>query len=1601
MSELDIITGQNIEADEDVLPDIEEDAFQIEEENDEDKRIDLSMGDLYIILLEDEKNPDPFLARIITISDTDQTVHFKSEKDDMFVFAYDDENQIMMKTPNYSVIEMIRVIDFNLVEDDYKPDDFDFETEIIEEKDKEYSEFIMKDDLLSQLIESMDIYDKPYLINKVQEAVNSIYECIQSIQNPPPKHKSSHWLIPITDDTMKRYNYEDKGDQVILDDGYTIEDEINEELETEDINNYTELIINHLGNCKPILNKNSIGYVTDNYKGTFLRNCIQSENCYGVNGNYAYDERRTRNPIEYTELLINEKNEYITIRNELLPSDTLNIIGYLQEPYHKMYYSLHSDIMNDFTLHEKCKLNSLNEQLQLKKKKIIGETPIINHLIDTDTMNLTDDLFISHTFNRKMNDEDLKQTLLNNLPNSETLLNYLLDTSDISDKLMNYSDIEKCLCKYNLKYDDLLSDERNIIDTKLKQNIKTYIKDYIQNVKMKLKRPLTEHKKELTIEKRISLAYDYIFSLHKVSEKNKLLEQFINLFTRTSDKKSENNHWLYNKFTNKKILCRHYLYSIRSENHNDVFSTMKTIFGLPPKDGTIYCKVCGEYLCDEEDTLFEGFDDGNNVMQSKEVLQQDTDQKDISEILTKKKTIVKYIQLISSFIGVEFTDEDTYQIVLLYDNMNQDELAELRYGMKGVSDSDIHPMIQKRLKSMKDKKDKKGKLNIIKEFQLWLKETNKLLMIVSLVSLYIQTSVPSFNFRKSLSFQIINKDKKGEFVDSGIQYLIAKIKKLCSVYKEDSFWTNAQLLVADETESIESQLKRSIQYCLSPIFPSLIQRMKKYETFIQSEKNLYLRQEWVNYKPLQNNALIQSIHTVLNEIENEKYLKKLYNGYLIENISLIREMNDQRSISEICDIPQFQILNNSSFKKLFRYVVSCYGIHENNILITMILQRLLNTIDKPDEIVSIFKKYGWKEDTQSFPKLSFQDLRQHIMPQILGLYSKENTEIKSCFTSESNCNNYIHTLINNYDLHLLNTKPKRIYHYEPPVVYPEETFDDLPSDIKDALFDKYKVNNVGDIVISNMQVQGCTPCSEWSGQNCKKKESNEKQDNESFLNQYLLDLHVLEPEHLKGITYKTLEKNEENYLKILQSKRLKGELVYRATLPEITNYQNEDYQFIKTLSLTDTRFFKYLQMKDKTDFEEELLNTIGNYLNDDQKDKTQWNQRYSNIFSKCIEINSQSIERISSFIVQSDRILDHQKKRFATIFKESDSKKKIIFKSEQISQILKTFIEDKDFTTEYLINYLKNIQNIMIHIQNKDTQQTKLPKEWNLTDSVRDSYQRFLTGEGIDGSTNRYELLLHNRIFMKSKDTYSGFNNYNSVYILGLYKYVESFFQECNGIIGDEDSMFTNKYSTYYSKYLFIGFFTSILDYIDGLKDDQSDICKDANDLFVSLEERDDELIEESITECSRFLMDILTHILLSHYDISWIYLCHKSSELSKSLSKQRENEKQRILSKKSEDDRDQFFAKKELNKMGMSLYFKQAAKEYSELIETEEYADLNENERRERYKEIFGELDVDVSLVDTTKNTEEVGEDYHEDRGEEDFEDGGLDEELDQVFEV
>ena len=63
---------------------------------------------------------------------------------------------------------------------------------------------------------------------------------------------------------------------------------------------------------------------------------------------------------------------------------------------------------------------------------------------------------------------------------------------------------------------------------------------------------------------------------------------------------------------------------------------MKSIFGLPPEDGFISCKVCGNYLCREDTTLFDGYDDDKPI-QTREVLDTEKEKElEISEFLKEK-----------------------------------------------------------------------------------------------------------------------------------------------------------------------------------------------------------------------------------------------------------------------------------------------------------------------------------------------------------------------------------------------------------------------------------------------------------------------------------------------------------------------------------------------------------------------------------------------------------------------------------------------------------------------------------------------------------------------------------------------------------------------------------------------------------------------------------------------------------------------------------------------------------------------------------------------------------------------------------------------------
>ena len=95
--------------------------------------------------------------------------------------------------------------------------------------------------------------------------------------------------------------------------------------------------------------------------------------------------------------------------------------------------------------------------------------------------------------------------------------------------------------------------------------------------------------------------------------------------------------------------------------------------------------------------------------------------------------------------------------------------------------------------------------------------------------------------------------------------------------------------------------------------------------------------------------------------------------------------------------------------------------------------------------------------------------------------------------------------------------------------------------------------------------------------------------------------------------------------------------------------------------------------------------------------------------------------------------------------------------------------------------------------------------------------------------------------------------------------------------------------------------------YVTDLQNEDSEVSEDANELYISLQEETEDLRQEGIQQCSQFIMDLLMHILLGHYDPAWLFQNKSKLDLSNRLSKQKEREKTihlKTLTDVSKDER-------------------------------------------------------------------------------------------------
>ena len=135
------------------------------------------IGDTYIFLL--ESKDEPFLAKIVEIIIDDKILKVEDEKDKFLSFAFEND-EIINKTDEYEILDMIRVKSYKPDEEEEEYKDIEFITEELIEK--QYSDLAKKDDLLSAMIQSMDIYKYPLLIRRTQQTIDELLSLLKPMK---------------------------------------------------------------------------------------------------------------------------------------------------------------------------------------------------------------------------------------------------------------------------------------------------------------------------------------------------------------------------------------------------------------------------------------------------------------------------------------------------------------------------------------------------------------------------------------------------------------------------------------------------------------------------------------------------------------------------------------------------------------------------------------------------------------------------------------------------------------------------------------------------------------------------------------------------------------------------------------------------------------------------------------------------------------------------------------------------------------------------------------------------------------------------------------------------------------------------------------------------------------------------------------------------------------------------------------------------------------------------------------------------------------------------------------------------------------------------
>jgi hypothetical protein len=978
----------------------------------------------------------------------------------------------------------------------------------------------------------------------------------------------------------------------------------------------------------------------------------------------------------------------------------------------------------------------------------------------------------------------------------------------------------------------------------------------------------------MSIVDRIQLLKKYIYR-EPAERKIEYLQKFIDEFA----ERKPNDTNLYNKHNNQVLLCTHYEQLIKSSNNESEYDYINYIkeYGVMYED-IYYCKYCNEYLSPDIDQSNVEFDENDKPIYNQKI-EIEEDEVKIEDIDINR--VAGLIGTISKILGTKLTDEDIIDIIELYNILDHKSFMILRYN------NDINILKNNPYLTT---------LNI-ESRQTYIENTNKVIFISIVISLYIQTSIPPYKTSLKSNIELVDiSNDNYKTINTNTNIINDKlIKSFITEYATRLQFYNMFEFVQDTNPATpKHQFKNCIIHIISSKFSKILERIERYQEYKGITDNKYIKNEWTMYRPLSTNSTILKINKLLNTENVKKYMIKKVGTYSLENIGLFVSLTDSKNIikSEQLNISNIEILRNQSFLRLYGLIITLYGSQDNNIYMNILIERLINTGGSIENFLkNIFGEYGWDKKFKN--GISFKDLRI-ILIQIIKYCRSDNDCIRTLSL-------FVHNSFNNSRLITLNTKAKRIYTYEVRNVYPVEDYTDLQESSISKIFDIFCYDINGYVIKRNAPIFK------------------------------LIDTHINIDISIDMCEQKIVPNNE-NFRKLIETIHIQNKLQKNPIVNYINTSNERLIEYTRNIKSTPLLInIHELCM----DYQRDIDNNI---LSDEMKENYMKNSE--SLISQLIDNRNEMIQKISNYLQKTDKISREHKK---------------IIDIQYIDRLL-NYTMTSDISNFYYI-YIKNIILILSRIKNQKNKDKGCLFTNNIPGSIWDL--SVYNNNRLENYIETREFLLHDLVFLNKKEEKQGFYEYLQDDITD--KMIESYENLFSNIIpyvvnlnilnGINKTIFSKQFELNIMKYILVLILYKILEFVD---DDYNDNKQSGNELFDLLEKKSIEDINNKNKTISSLLLDIITNLIQEHKDSEWITVLSSKDELEQKLSKEREIEKQSLLNKKKNKSSMDRYIEDQMNAIGVSNMWREAKRDNEMKVETDEY-DIDIIQQRKELDELRG----------------------------------------------